>query len=280
MGLLKWLRREAKGKLRLLQLLAEEELAIWRRLEESFPENRVVPLVPVGLIVEGGLPDEVAQEVVPFVVVDGSGWAVRALFYERSNGYHTLSEMGVACAIVEEVLSSPPAPEEEEGQKEAAEKGGEARAQEGGQEDAASSSAPPALSPSSPEGDEGKTATQDLATLWWRGEVDAQTLLLGQRRRRKEEAGAEVEKEAAEPSSPSPVPKRPEKRGQVGEAQGKRPREEAKEVKREEEKARTPKCPVCGSPMVLKVAKRGKNAGQEFWSCTRYPECKGTRPKK
>ncbi|TVS13985.1 MAG: hypothetical protein EA424_20720 [Planctomycetaceae bacterium] len=28
--------------------------------------------------------------------------------------------------------------------------------------------------------------------------------------------------------------------------------------------------------MVLRTAKSGSNAGQQFWGCTCYPECKGT----
>jgi restriction system protein len=34
-------------------------------------------------------------------------------------------------------------------------------------------------------------------------------------------------------------------------------------------------CPVCHSSMVLRTAKRGKNAGQNFWGCSRYPKCRG-----
>jgi restriction system protein len=37
-------------------------------------------------------------------------------------------------------------------------------------------------------------------------------------------------------------------------------------------------CPVCHSPMVLRTARRGQNAGQSFWGCSRYPKCRGTRP--
>jgi four helix bundle suffix protein len=37
-----------------------------------------------------------------------------------------------------------------------------------------------------------------------------------------------------------------------------------------------PPCPQCGSPMALRTAKTGKNAGQQFWGCTKYPDCKGT----
>ncbi len=36
-------------------------------------------------------------------------------------------------------------------------------------------------------------------------------------------------------------------------------------------------CPRCSSPMVRRLARRGRNAGGYFWGCTRYPLCKGTR---
>lgn len=39
-----------------------------------------------------------------------------------------------------------------------------------------------------------------------------------------------------------------------------------------------PKCPQCGALMALRTAKTGKNAGNQFWGCTKYPECKGTAP--
>jgi restriction system protein len=39
----------------------------------------------------------------------------------------------------------------------------------------------------------------------------------------------------------------------------------------------TPLCPKCGGEMVKRVAKRGGNAGGEFWGCRRYPACKGVR---
>ncbi|MBB6580379.1 restriction endonuclease [Ralstonia solanacearum] len=38
-----------------------------------------------------------------------------------------------------------------------------------------------------------------------------------------------------------------------------------------------PSCPRCGSAMVRRKAKRGTNAGSEFWGCIAYPECRGTR---
>ena len=35
-----------------------------------------------------------------------------------------------------------------------------------------------------------------------------------------------------------------------------------------------PICKRCGVPMVKRVAKRGKNAGSEFWGCPNYPRCR------
>jgi restriction system protein len=36
-------------------------------------------------------------------------------------------------------------------------------------------------------------------------------------------------------------------------------------------------CPACDSPMVKRVAKRGPNVGNEFWGCSKYPQCRGIR---
>ena len=38
-----------------------------------------------------------------------------------------------------------------------------------------------------------------------------------------------------------------------------------------------PTCPKCGKPMRKTVARKGRNAGNLFWSCTGYPDCDGTR---
>jgi len=38
-----------------------------------------------------------------------------------------------------------------------------------------------------------------------------------------------------------------------------------------------PTCPQCNKPMRLRTARQGGNAGSQFWGCTGYPECKGTR---
>ena len=34
------------------------------------------------------------------------------------------------------------------------------------------------------------------------------------------------------------------------------------------------RCPQCGSALVLRMAKRGKNAGRQFYGCSAYPKCR------
>lgn len=40
----------------------------------------------------------------------------------------------------------------------------------------------------------------------------------------------------------------------------------------------TPDCPDCGKPMRQRIAKLGRRAGEAFWGCSGYPECRGVRP--
>ena len=37
-------------------------------------------------------------------------------------------------------------------------------------------------------------------------------------------------------------------------------------------------CPKCDAPMVRRVAKRGDNAGNEFWGCSTFPKCRSIVP--
>ncbi len=37
-------------------------------------------------------------------------------------------------------------------------------------------------------------------------------------------------------------------------------------------------CPQCGSSMILRTAKHGKNFGNQFWGCSQFPQCRATRP--
>lgn len=36
-----------------------------------------------------------------------------------------------------------------------------------------------------------------------------------------------------------------------------------------------PRCPKCEQPMVRRTARRGANAGREFWGCSEFPRCRG-----
>jgi restriction system protein len=45
---------------------------------------------------------------------------------------------------------------------------------------------------------------------------------------------------------------------------------------REAGKPVAPNCPLCGKPMCRRTAKKGPKAGQPFWGCSGYPDCKGT----
>ena len=39
-----------------------------------------------------------------------------------------------------------------------------------------------------------------------------------------------------------------------------------------------PTCPKCGKPMFKRTQKKGQQQGREFWGCSDYPNCNGTRP--
>lgn len=39
-----------------------------------------------------------------------------------------------------------------------------------------------------------------------------------------------------------------------------------------------PACPKCATPMVMRTASQGSNAGSSFWGCPKFPACRGTRP--
>lgn len=38
-----------------------------------------------------------------------------------------------------------------------------------------------------------------------------------------------------------------------------------------------PPCPACAKPMVMRTAKRGSAVGNDFWGCSDFPACRGTR---
>lgn len=49
-------------------------------------------------------------------------------------------------------------------------------------------------------------------------------------------------------------------------------------IQSDDESRVSPPCPVCGSPMVRRTARKGANAGRSFWGCSSYAidECPGT----
>lgn len=49
-------------------------------------------------------------------------------------------------------------------------------------------------------------------------------------------------------------------------------------VETQEVKAELQVCPKCGEPIVLRKAKSGANAGQEFWGCSAFPKCRTVVP--
>lgn len=38
-----------------------------------------------------------------------------------------------------------------------------------------------------------------------------------------------------------------------------------------------PRCPICNDPMQQRTIKKGAYQGKQFWGCTNYPKCNGTR---
>jgi len=67
----------------------------------------------------------------------------------------------------------------------------------------------------------------------------------------------------------------PKLRGMMAELKRTQP---AAPVAEPAQSASNPLCPRCESPMVLRTARRGANAGEQFWGCSTYPKCQGTRP--
>ncbi len=54
-------------------------------------------------------------------------------------------------------------------------------------------------------------------------------------------------------------------------------RVESRQPEHTPEEIDTPKCPVCQAGMIRRTARKGANAGNDFWGCSKYPDCKGTR---
>jgi len=55
------------------------------------------------------------------------------------------------------------------------------------------------------------------------------------------------------------------------------PVEAVAQVEEGEGETAVPACPQCQAPMVRRTAQKGANAGNSFWGCSRYPQCRGIR---
>lgn len=56
-----------------------------------------------------------------------------------------------------------------------------------------------------------------------------------------------------------------------------RARIESRDTKAKADAGETPKCPKCGRALRKVVARKGRNAGREFWGCSGYPDCDFTK---
>ncbi|HCE43400.1 MAG TPA: four helix bundle protein [Lentisphaeria bacterium] len=43
------------------------------------------------------------------------------------------------------------------------------------------------------------------------------------------------------------------------------------------DRSASPICPSCGKAMILRTARQGASPGSNFWGCSAYPNCRGTR---
>jgi len=51
--------------------------------------------------------------------------------------------------------------------------------------------------------------------------------------------------------------------------------EVVKEPAQDEMPELEPLCPICSCKMIKRTAKKGKNAGNTFWGCSKFPNCRG-----
>jgi len=260
MGLLDFLKRgrreREEPKARLGQFMSQAEVEEWWELLKDSPRGFLLaPKVPLVLLLDevGGINEELLSEVVPYVLVAPSGQPFAAYLREGQKAlWLTLRGLGLEVRLLGQLRSpdlavapqAGPSPSEEANHDTAPPPAPE----------------PPPAEPAHREeaervaGDEelGASPYSDLAKAWWSGQFDVTRLF------------------PSPPPASSGQPSKPEQ--DDGKSQ---PRQE---VERLQGKGEVPACPLCGSPMVLRTAKQGKRAGQQFWSCSRFPECRGTRP--
>jgi hypothetical protein len=260
MGLLDFLKRgrreREEPRAKLGRFMSQAEVEEWWELLKDCPRGFLVaPKVPLVLLLEevGGMSEELLSEVVPYVLVAPSGQPFAAYLREEQKAlWLTLRSLGLEVRLLGQLRSPDLA---------AVPQAVPSHSQEADHGTAPSPAPePPPAEPADREeaeravGDEevGSSPYSDLAKAWWSGQFDVARLF------------------------PSPPPASSDQLSKPEQEEGKsQPRQE---VERTQGKGEVPACPLCGSPMVLRTAKQGKRAGQQFWSCSRFPECRGARP--
>jgi hypothetical protein len=48
-------------------------------------------------------------------------------------------------------------------------------------------------------------------------------------------------------------------------------------IKNVKKNAKSPICPRCGKPMVLRKSRHGRKPGSKFWGCSAFPACRATK---
>lgn len=267
MGLFDIFRRKqssAQTSIRLGVFLNPEEMKLWALLLQKAPGTGLVaPKVPLVLLLEdtGALQDDILSEFVPFVMFGSHGKPVSAYLYRKQiNVSAVLQRFGVSIKYLEDLK------EEHsdvvagalviEGQSKAftapavaLEAGGD-KALPVPAEAEVDRPMPAQTQKEQPRPD--SEVYRNVAEAWWSGQIDVHKLFLVKEDKDQTDAAISKEKEPGGASKAVGG----DTAGQAGES---------------------PSCPKCGASMVLRTARQGKNAGKQFWSCSRYPECKGTR---
>ena len=79
-------------------------------------------------------------------------------------------------------------------------------------------------------------------------------------------------------AKPKPEVPEPQKQDKPESAPKTEPvQETAAEAENMPESAESESCPRCGAPLVLRTAKKGENAGNQFYGCSAFPKCRYIR---
>jgi hypothetical protein len=69
----------------------------------------------------------------------------------------------------------------------------------------------------------------------------------------------------------------PRRAGRAFREEGRQEQLDVQSIRATKGEGSEPRCPECGAPMVLRVARRGEFQGKRFYGCSNFPACRGTR---